>query len=197
MLLPLRALVAALALVPAASCSPADAPGSDDAFAGSDALFSTEIHVAAGLGTLETDLLGPDGRPVAASCGTCHALIEPRDAGPERDFHKGIDQRHGQVSCLACHDAENRDQLRLADGSPVPFGDALALCGQCHGPQTRDYHDGSHGGMNGYWDLTRGPRVRNGCLDCHEPHAPQIPQVQPVLPPRDRFLHPPSGADHE
>jgi hypothetical protein len=40
--------------------------------------------------------------------------------------------------------------------------------------------------MRGYWDLTRGPRERNTCTDCHDVHAPLYPKVRPVFPPRDR-----------
>jgi hypothetical protein len=40
--------------------------------------------------------------------------------------------------------------------------------------------------MNGHWDLTRGGRTRNTCINCHDPHAPAFPLVMPVLPPRDR-----------
>jgi hypothetical protein len=63
----------------------------------------------------------------------------------------------------------------------------MDLCGQCHGPQARDYAHGAHGGMTGYWDLSRGPRERNNCIDCHDPHAPAFPKVRPVFAPKDRF----------
>jgi formate-dependent nitrite reductase cytochrome c552 subunit len=70
--------------------------------------------------------------------------------------------------------------------------DAMQLCAQCHGPQFRDYTHGSHGGMQGHWDLSRGPRLRNHCVDCHDPHTPQFQPSNPVLPPADRLL-PPAG----
>jgi formate-dependent nitrite reductase cytochrome c552 subunit len=66
--------------------------------------------------------------------------------------------------------------------------EAMRLCAQCHGPQYRDYKRGSHGGMTGHWDLSRGERTRNNCVDCHDPHAPAYPGTTPVLPPRDRYL---------
>ena len=65
------------------------------------------------------------------------------------------------------------------------LADAQQLCAQCHGPQTRDYVHGSHGGMSGYWDKTKGERVRRACVDCHDPHAPAYPAWTPVFPPRD------------
>jgi predicted CXXCH cytochrome family protein len=89
---------------------------------------------------------------------------------------------------VACHNpADNYATLRLADGTALAFSESMQLCAQCHGPQYRDYQRGSHGGMTGYWDLRRGPRVRNHCQHCHDPHAPQFPKVLPVAEPRDRF----------
>ncbi len=133
------------------------------------------------------------GRPITVACGTCHATTPPRiqtRSGADLDeFHQGLEYAHGQLTCLSCHDAGNYDQLRLADGSPVGFPDAIALCAQCHGPQYRDYIHGSHGGMTGHWDLTRGPRERNHCVDCHDPHSPRFPMVLPSFAPApDRGL---------
>lgn len=65
---------------------------------------------------------------------------------------------------------------------------AIELCRQCHGPQARDYDHGTHGGMTGYWDTTRGPRLRNHCTDCHDAHSPAIVPVMPAAPPRDRYF---------
>ncbi len=48
------------------------------------------------------------------------------------------------------------DSLQLADGHRVEFTDVMTLCGQCHGPQMKDFNHGVHGGLNGYWDLSRG-----------------------------------------
>ena len=62
----------------------------------------------------------------------------------------------------------------------------MRLCAQCHGPQFRDYGKGAHGGMEGHWDLSRGGRTRNHCVDCHDPHVPAIRQVQPAGRARDR-----------
>jgi hypothetical protein len=96
---------------------------------------------------------------------------------------------HGELNCNSCHAKSDRDLLRLADGSKIPFQETMQLCGQCHGPQMRDYRHGAHGGMNGYWDLSRGPRQRNHCVNCHDPHSPAYPKVEPAPPPRDRFLN--------
>lgn len=125
-------------------------------------------------------------------CETCHALrpVTPLPASmAELDqFHQGLTLQHGALSCAACHTEGASTTLHLADGRKLGPGQAMELCQQCHGPQYRDYQHGAHGGMTGHWDLSRGPRVKNHCMDCHDPHAPQIRQVIPAPPPRDRFF---------
>jgi hypothetical protein len=78
----------------------------------------------------------------------------------------------------------------MADSRPVEFTAVMTLCSQCHGPQRRDYDMGLHGGMTGHWDLAKGGRSRNTCINCHDPHAPAFPLVMPVFPPRDRISVP-------
>ena len=133
-----------------------------------------------------------NGAPIRVACSVCHSTRPPNlnaSAAKLDEFHQGLKVAHGQVSCLACHDQRNYDRLHLADGKPVAFPDVMTLCGQCHGPQLRDYQHGAHGGMRGYWDLQRGGRIRNTCSDCHDPHAPAYPQVQPVFPPAKDVRH--------
>lgn len=133
------------------------------------------------------------GNSVTAACVTCHAPGTPnqqnRIASDLKEFHQGLSFAHGQVSCLSCHNANDYDSLRLADGTSIAYSDVMTLCAQCHGPQTRDYKHGAHGGMTGHWDLSRGPRERNNCVDCHDPHAPAFPKMNPTFKPRDRFLN--------
>lgn len=139
-----------------------------------------------------TDLRDRKGQLVKAPCGSCHAGKAPalrRKSGESlKIFHSGLKLQHGGLSCLTCHNNDNYDTLRLADDTEVPFDDLMTLCGQCHGPQKRDYDHGSHGGMTGHWDLNKGPRVRNQCVHCHDPHAPAYVGVMPAPGPRDRFL---------
>jgi hypothetical protein len=120
---------------------------------------------------------------------TCHTTRSPvktnRSAEDLDEFHQGLIIAHGNLSCLSCHNSKNYDTLKLADGSAVSFENAMQLCAQCHGPQTRDYKNGSHGGMTGYWDLSRGPRQRNACTVCHDAHAPAYPEMMPVFAPTD------------
>lgn len=140
---------------------------------------------------IATGLTNIHGQPVNASCSSCHATtkpnIETRSSAELDQFHQGLKYVHGKLTCLSCHNANNYDTLRLADSRAVQFADVMTLCSQCHGPQRRDYDVGLHGGMNGHWDLTKGGRTRNICVNCHDPHAPAFPLVMPVFAPRDRI----------
>jgi len=126
-------------------------------------------------------------------CAVCHARgVRPdtiaEEQGRDPPLHEGLEPRHGDLVCASCHDPEGPSRLRLADGRTLAPGDALDLCTQCHGAKARDWRNGAHGGMQGYWDLRRGPRTRNHCLDCHDPHEPAQKRVLPVLRPRDRWF---------
>lgn len=160
--------------------------------------FPVIVRKPTGPPRVATDQVDAMGRPVTVSCASCHATREAnlstRDSKQLDEFHKGLTYKHAELSCMACHNADDYNTLRLADGSAVLHENVIQLCAQCHGPQTRDYLHGSHGGMTGYWDLSRGPRHRNNCIDCHDPHAPAYPVVKPVFPPKDRFQ--PHGATH-
>lgn len=153
-------------------------------------LHPVHIRTPDGPPMVDTGLKDPHGQPIRVSCGTCHATrpasSEPRLGVPLQHFHQHVKGNHGNLSCLSCHNASDGYQsLRLADGRSVPFSEVMTLCAQCHGPQHRDYLHGAHGGMAGYWDLKRGPRVRNNCIDCHPPHQPRYPMVRPARGPLD------------
>jgi hypothetical protein len=157
--------------------------------------FSVEIRKPSGPPRVVTALNDVDGNEVTVACSTCHTTRQPdrqnRTARDLDEFHGSTVFSHGTVSCLSCHNERDYDSLRLADGSRVEFSEVMTLCAQCHGPQMKAYEHGAHGGMIGYWDLTRGPRVKNNCIDCHDPHTPQSPRMQPTFKPQDRFLEPP------
>jgi hypothetical protein len=122
-------------------------------------------------------------------CATCHppAGWSSMAAGVHFGMvHGNVVVDHGDLRCFSCHDRDDRSSLHLADGLRVPFSSARRLCMQCHGPQTRDYENGAHGGMSGHWDRGEGPALRNHCVACHSPHTPAYPTVQPAPPPRDR-----------
>ncbi len=124
-------------------------------------------------------------------CSNCHGAIPPN---PERrtleSMHTDIVLHHDEEHrwCLDCHDLNDRDQLRLASGAPVPFTESYRLCGQCHGTQYRDWRSGIHGKRTGYWD---GPKRYLLCVHCHNPHSPHFADLQPLPPPvRPQFLRP-------
>lgn len=162
-------------------------------------------------GVLDTAQRTVRGARAGIACATCHAAgVAPAFASRRGEPAAGHDPamlRHGKLTCKSCHAAEDPGQLALADGTRLPMADSITLCGQCHGPQLRDFEHGAHGGMRGYWDTSRGPRERNHCTSCHPAHEPAYPAVVPAPPPRDRFVTPkrhPSSAtsrwethDHE
>ncbi len=154
----------------------------------SDQAFSVNIHAPVTIGLVGSGEIDIHGKPVMVACATCHDTREPNfkanDGAALTEFHVGLKYKHGSQTCLSCHNSEDYGTLKRADGQALNFSDSMKLCAQCHGPQFRDYQNGSHGGMTGYWDLRQGPRERNHCTDCHDPHHPAYPQVMPVFPPK-------------
>lgn len=154
---------------------------------------------------LDSGTVDSSGQPVLVECSICHGTRTPnfnnRYATDLKDFHKGVQVAHGTVTCLSCHHPDDYQSLRLADGTRVEFENVMQLCGQCHGPQLRDYQRGAHGGMSGYWDLSQGPQFKNNCVDCHQAHHPKFPLMRTEFKSRDRFLPAvgagPEGGAHE
>ncbi|QDV62535.1 cytochrome c3 family protein [Crateriforma conspicua] len=140
----------------------------------------------------------PQGRSGEVACSTCHSVRQPNleNKTPETldEFHQGLVVNHGKLACYACHNPEDSDSLKLADGTKVAYQDVMTMCSQCHGPQATAFAHGAHGGMNGHWDLTRGPQMKNNCVDCHDPHSPAYPKMMVGFKPKDRFNAP--RADH-
>ena len=161
--------------------------------------FPVIIRKPDGPPRVSTEIVGAEGKTVTVSCSTCHATRKPdltnKTATDLNEFHVGMNVMHGTLSCLSCHNPDNYDSLKLADGTRVEYTDVMTLCAQCHGPQMTDYKHNAHGGLNGYWDRSRGPQTKLNCVDCHHPHAPQFPKMHPTFKPKDRFLSP-KGADH-
>lgn len=185
-------LVGSALLLMATGCSPSAPSPLPAVVAAKGELSPVVIRKPSGPPTIPTGTFDERGNPVSVSCATCHATKSPKaDARlgtPLRDFHQGLVGMHGNLSCNACHNpSDGYETLRLADGKSVPYPEVMTLCAQCHGPQYRDYSHGAHGGMTGHWDLTKGGRVRNNCIDCHDPHAPRYPTVLPARGPNDRF----------
>lgn len=153
-----------------------------------------EVTISRPAGPPVVRVATPEGE-VALACSTCHDVRTPNFSNTTTadldEFHRDLPFGHGSISCLSCHNSDNYDTLRLANQTTVEYTDVMTLCAQCHGQQARSYEHGVHGGMSGYWDLTRGPRTRNNCVDCHDPHQPAFPRMKPTFKPRDRFLTPP------
>jgi hypothetical protein len=97
--------------------------------------------------------------------------------------HEDIVLRHDEQHrwCLDCHDSEDRDRLRMANGTLVEFTQSYRLCGQCHGDKYRDWRAGVHGRRTGSWD--DGHKQYLLCVECHDSHQPAFRPLEPLPPP--------------
>ena len=126
-------------------------------------------------------------------CSNCHASMEINRKKRElRDEHAQIKLHHAETMrwCLDCHEARNRDKLRLYNGELINFTESYRLCGECHGPQYRDWRAGIHGKRSGHF--TGGKRTYLLCAHCHDPHEPKFKPIKPEPPP-----FPPAVKKHE
>jgi hypothetical protein len=156
-----------------------------------EARYAVVIRKPAGPPVFHVGTKDANGKSVTMACAECHKTRQPnaenRLGRPMAFFHQDLKGAHGNLSCVACHNpSDGNATLRFADGTALPYTEVMQLCGQCHGPQYRDYQHGAHGGMTGYWDLSKGGRTRANCIDCHTPHAPKYQPVQPAKGPNDR-----------
>ncbi|MBN2331948.1 MAG: hypothetical protein JXO49_06390 [Deltaproteobacteria bacterium] len=116
-------------------------------------------------------------------CSDCHRDLEVNTKKRQLvDEHQDIRLHHAEQVrwCLDCHDANDRDRLRLTSGATIPFTESYLLCGQCHGTIYRDWRAGVHGKRTGFW---RGPKRYLLCAHCHNPHAPAFVPLVPAPPP--------------
>jgi len=126
-------------------------------------------------------------------CSNCHAALEVNRKKRElKEEHTQIKLHHAETMrwCLDCHDAKNRDKLRLYNGDLLNFTESYRLCGECHGPQYRDWRAGVHGKRTGYF-LGSGKRTYFLCAHCHDPHEPEFKPLKPEPPPIS-----PAGREH-
>lgn len=119
-------------------------------------------------------------------CSECHDNDELEVDTERRQLsmmHEDVVLKHDEHNrwCLDCHDALNRDMLRLANGTLVPFTESYRLCGQCHGEKFRDWRAGAHGRRVGRWN---GEKEYLLCVHCHDSHAPKFLPLAPMPPPR-------------
>jgi len=120
-------------------------------------------------------------------CSDCH---EDMDVNQERreleDEHVEISEIFNHASdqrwCLDCHNPDNRDVLRLANGDQISFEESYNLCGQCHGTIFRDWKAGIHGKRTGEWNGKKQYRL---CVHCHNPHSPKFKPIKPLPPPNN------------
>jgi hypothetical protein len=118
-------------------------------------------------------------------CSDCH---EDMDVNHRRrllaDEHVEISESFNHASeqrwCLDCHNPDDRDVLRLANGDLVSFDESYNLCGQCHGTIFRDWKAGIHGKRTGEWNGKKQYRL---CVHCHNPHDPKFKPIKPLPPP--------------
>ncbi len=115
-------------------------------------------------------------------CTECHADLEVNEERRELDFHEEIVLKHAEEQrwCLDCHNPNNRDKLRLANGQLIFFEKSYLLCGQCHGTIYRDWKAGIHGRRTGFWNGRKQYRL---CVHCHNPHNPKYKPLKPLPPP--------------
>ena len=111
-------------------------------------------------------------------CSDCHEGEEVDRTRRVIEDHEDVVFDHDSENrwCLDCHDADNRDKLRLASGALLEFTESYRLCGQCHGPKLKDWKAGAHGKRTGSWS---GKKQYLLCVHCHNPHAPQFAPLEP------------------
>jgi hypothetical protein len=116
-------------------------------------------------------------------CSECHRPEDAIDTKPHPvPDHETVMFEHDKENrwCLDCHATQQRDKLHLADGRLIPFEESFRLCGQCHGPELRDWKAGIHGKRTGFWN---GRKEYLLCAHCHNPHSPAIKAIPPLPPP--------------
>lgn len=128
-------------------------------------------------------LAGPEPSDDYFPCTDCHdeSMKIDRERRAMEEDHEDLEVVHGDLWCLQCHSAEDRDSLQLADGTHVAVGESWKMCLQCHGQRRQDWPSGIHGKRTGYW---WGPKEYRTCIECHDPHAPRFKALEPLPPPR-------------
>jgi formate-dependent nitrite reductase cytochrome c552 subunit len=158
---------------------------------GSSLVISEGVDDKAGVGpaqpkalkTTEYPVPRPPFSPGIFPCSQCHNKDLPTNRTQRKleVAHDEIQLHHGKnLWCLDCHNADNRDTLRSASGTPISFDESYKLCGQCHGEKYRDWKVGVHGKRTGEWN---GPKQYLLCVNCHNPHSPKFKKMAPLPPP--------------
>ncbi len=106
----------------------------------------------------------------------------------------------GNLWCLDCHNADDRDKLVMQNGDLLTFNQSQFLCGSCHGPVLEDWTVGIHGKTVGFWDPAVGDEeetVRMMCVECHDSHRPAFRSMMPMPAPVLRIDGPGARSDHK
>jgi predicted CxxxxCH...CXXCH cytochrome family protein len=119
------------------------------------------------------------------TCERCHATISTNTTQrnlsnevtnmPDHEFE--LDHGDNQW-CLDCHAAEDRNELRLPNGSTVAWTEEneTEQCAGCHGPVYQDWQQHIHGKWTGSWQNATPAKQ---CTDCHDPHDPEFHAIEP------------------
>lgn len=124
----------------------------------------------------------PPFSPGIFPCSQCHQGM-PVNRRPRKldQMHQDIVLKHMPGGwCFDCHNPDNRDKLRLANGKLISFEESYILCGQCHGTILREWKAGLHGKRTGMWNGEKQYRL---CVHCHWPHEPRFKPIKPLPPP--------------
>jgi hypothetical protein len=114
-------------------------------------------------------------------CSQCHQGMPANKKPRKLSYHENIVLKHMPDGwCFDCHNPDNRDKLRLANGKLIKFEESYILCGQCHGIILREWKAGLHGKRTGMWN---GDKTYYLCVSCHWPHEPRFKQIKPLPPP--------------
>ena len=123
----------------------------------------------------------PPFTPGIFPCSQCHQGMPVNKHPRKLSFHENIALKHMPGGwCFDCHNPDNRDKLRLANGKLVSFEESYTLCGQCHGTILREWKAGLHGKRTGMWNGEKQYRL---CVHCHWPHDPRFKPIKPLPPP--------------
>jgi len=113
-------------------------------------------------------------------CSVCHTEKTSQARDGALITHGDVSINHGQgeneLSCIECHDRQDRDFLVDMEGKKIDFDHSYQLCGQCHFRPKRDWVGGAHGKRVTYW---AGERVVMNCTSCHNPHSPAFKTKMP------------------
>ena len=134
----------------------------------------------------------------APDCSTRHPNGGQHNAEERSDTSREV-HGGGNLWCLDCHDAEDRDKLVMQSGELLSFNDSQYLCGSCHGPILRDWTAGIHGKTVGFWDPQAGEAeetVRKLCVECHDSHRPAFRSAMPMAAPVLRIDGPGGKSSH-